>query len=322
MLGSASQVVVYLAVVLAISILIVLKPIGASRRWRATRLRIRLVVGAALFLVLVPTVLPAFPNPPFPWLSPGTTRAAEVLNAPGFINPAVLPNGQVGMVFVNDLGCCGLYEIRFKRYFDEWGLDPSQQLSTASSWYPQLATFQGKVIAGYVDNIGGSPTFGQFRFRVSTDGGTSWGLEFSPFGSEVFSANDWAPLLITSRDGSHLYFFSCCVGGTLPGTPLYRSTTDPALVNWTTAAAAGDSSMAIAQHNNCGGAGFECTRAHNFSFTETATAGQWLYIAMTTGGFTSRATQVGTLGGGWSAQVNMGGGGGNTNGGESNATAF
>lgn len=320
MAAPATQVVLYLALVAALCILIVLKPFGASRRQRAARLRIRLMVGTSLFLVLVPAVLPAFPNPLLPWLVPETARAGEVVNAPEFIDATVLPNGQVGTIFVNDQGCCALYEIRFKRYFVEWGMDPSQQLSTAYSWYPQIATFQGKVIAGYVDNRGDSPTFREFLFRVSTDGGNSWGLEYAPFGSEIFAYNDWAPLLIASRDGSRLYFFSCCVGGTLPGTPQYRYTTDPGLANWTTAAAAGDSSMAIAQHNNCGGGG-ECIRAHNFSFMENA-AGQWVYVAMTTGGFTSRATQVGVLGGSWSAQVNMGGEGGLSSGGESNATTF
>jgi hypothetical protein len=124
------------------------------------------------------------------------------LNAPGYIDVAVLPNGQVGTIFMNDEGCCGLYEIRFKRYFAEWGLDLSQQISTASTRYPQLATFQGKVIAGFVDNRGGSPTFGEFIVRVSADGGTSWGTEYAPFGSETFAPDDWAPLLITSRDGT------------------------------------------------------------------------------------------------------------------------
>ncbi|MDQ2913449.1 MAG: discoidin domain-containing protein [Chloroflexota bacterium] len=279
------------------------------------------MVGAALFLVLVPAILPAFPNPLLTSLSPGIAKAAEVLNAPEFIQPAVLPNGQVGIVFLNDDGCCAQYEIRFKRYFDEWGLDPSQTLSTANSWYPQLATFQGKVIAGYVDNISGSPTFGKFLFRVSTDGGSTWGLEYAPFGTETFNYNDWAPLLITSRDGSRLYFFNCCVGGTLPGTPLYRYTTDPGLASWTAAAAAGDSSMAIAQHNNCGGSGQECYRAHNFSFTENV-AGQWVYVAMSTGASAARATQVGPLGGSWSAQVDMGGQGGIFHGSSSNPTTF
>src|SRR6185503_14356 len=56
----------------------------------------------------------------------------------------------------------------------------------------------------------------------------------------------------------------------------------------------------------------ECMRSRNFDFTETATAGQWLYIARAHTGWTnsSRGTQVGPLGGSWSAQFDHFGGGG------------
>jgi RHS repeat-associated protein len=309
---------VYLALVCAISLGIVFRPIGASRHWRPAKLRVRLLVGFALFLVLLPMATPAFPSAPLPWLFPATAQAAETVNAPQYIAPAILPNGQVGMVFRNDAGA-GVVETRFKRYFVEWGMDPSVQLSTASPSYPQLAAFQGKTIAAYVDDRGGPNQF-QLLFRVSTDNGATWGSEYAPFGAETFDSGNSAPLLVTSRDGSTLYFFHCCVSN----RPQYRSTTDATLVTWTTPATAGDSSMNWVSGNNCGSAGAECYRAHSFEFTETATAGQWMYITKSDSGSgqSGRGTQVGTLGGPWSAQFDHGGSGGVSGGGESRATAF
>ena len=318
MFGAA--VLVYVVLLVAVSIGVVLKPLGASRHWRPAKLRVRVLVGFALFLILLPVVTPAFPNAPMPWLFPGTARAAETVNSPEYIAPAMLPNGQVGMVFKNDAGG-GVAEIRFKRYFVEWGMDPSQQLSTASPSYPQLATFQGKTIAAYVDNRGGPNQF-QLLFRVSTDNGATWGAEYAPFGAETFDSGNGAPLLVASRDGSKLYLFHCCVSS----LPQYRWTTDPALVTWTSPAAAGDASMRLVSNNNCGNAAAECYRAHWFEFTETATAGSWVYITKSDSGFgqSGRGTQVGTLGptGAWSTQVDHGGSGGLSGGGESRATAF
>lgn len=309
---------VYLALVCAISLGIVFRPIGASRHWRPAKLRVRLLVGFALFLVLLPMVTPAFPSVPLKWLFPGTAQAAETVNAPQYIAPAILPNGQVGMVFRNDAGA-GVVETRFKRYFVEWGMDPSVQLSTASPSYPQLVAFQGKTIAAYVDNRGGPNQF-QLLFRVSTDNGATWGSEFAPFGAETFDAGNNAPLLVTSRSGSTLYLFNCCVSN----LPQYRSTTDATLVIWTSPAPAGDGTMRWVSGNNCGNAAAECYRAHTFEFTETATAGQWVYITKSDSGFgqSGRGTQVGALGGAWSTQVDHGGSGGLSGGGESRATAF
>ncbi|HEY6202469.1 MAG TPA: RHS repeat-associated core domain-containing protein [Candidatus Limnocylindria bacterium] len=316
MFGAA--VFVYVFVLAAISIGIVLKPLGASRHWRPAKLRVRVLVGFALFLVLLPIVAPAFPSAPLPWLFPGIAQAAETVNSPQYIAPAIMPNGQVGMVFKNDAGA-GVVEIRFKRYFVEWGMDPSVQLSTATPNYPQLASFQGKTIAAYVDDRGGPNQF-RLLFRVSTDNGATWGSEYAPFGAETFDSGNSAPLLITSRDGSTLYFFHCCVSS----LPQYRSTTDPALVTWTSSAPAGDASIRPVSNNNCGNAAAECYRAHTFEFTETATAGQWVYITKSDSGWgqSGRGTQVGTLGGAWSAQVDHGGSGGLSGGGESRATAF
>ena len=126
--------------------------------------------------------------------------------------------------------------------------------------------------------------------------------------------------IVASRDGTKLYFFHCCVSS----LPQYRYTTDPTLVTWTTPVVAGDASMRPVSGNNCGNAAAECYRAHTFEFTETATAGNWVYIAKSDSGFgqSGRGTQVGTLGGAWSTQVDHGGSGGLSGGGESRATAF
>ncbi|MDP9281379.1 MAG: DUF6531 domain-containing protein, partial [Chloroflexota bacterium] len=262
------------------------------------------MVGFALFLVLLPVVTPAFPSAPLPWLFPGTAQAAETVNSPEYIAPAIMPNGQVGLVFKNDAGG-GVAEIRFKRYFVEWGMDPSLQLSTASSSYPQLTSFQGKVITGYVDNRSGSPTQNQLLFRVSTDNGATWASEYAPFGTATFDTTRWAPLLVTSRDGSTLYAFSAA-GGSIPE---YRYTQDPTLATWTGPFAAGDSSMHAAIGWSCGD-NSECARGHAFEFTETAVPGQWVYISATEVGDEhwgcGRGTQAGTLGGSWSAQVGHG----------------
>ena len=311
-------VLIYFVLLVAISIGVVLRPIGASRRWRPAKLRVRLLVGFALFLIVLPVITPALPDAPLAWLFPGIARA-ETVASPEYVNPTVLPNGQVGMIFRNDAGG-GVVETRFKRYFVEWGMDPSQQLSTAAPAYPQLAAFQGKTIAAYVDSRSGSPTQGQLLARVSTDNGASWAAEYSLFGTETFDGGNSAPLLVASRDGTKLYLFNCCVSS----LPQYRYTTDPALVTWTSPVPAGDASMRVVSGNNCGLAAAECYRAHTFEFTETATAGNWVYIAKSDSGYgqSGRGTQVGTLGGSWSAQVDHGGSGGLSGGGESRATAF
>jgi len=107
--------IVYLALITAICLAVTFKPLGASRRWRPAKLRVRLLVGFAVMLILLPVVAPALPSPALPWLVPGTATAAETVNSPQYIAPAILPNGQVGMVFRNDAGG-GVVETRFKRY--------------------------------------------------------------------------------------------------------------------------------------------------------------------------------------------------------------
>jgi hypothetical protein len=102
-----------------------------------------------------------------------------------------------------------------------WGAaadDTTGSVSAASPSYPQLAAFQGKTIAAYVDNCGGPNQF-QLLFRVSTDNGATWGAEYAPFGTETFDSGNSAPLLVTSRDGRTLYLFHCCV----TSVPQYRS---------------------------------------------------------------------------------------------------
>lgn len=275
-----------------------------------------------MFLTLLPMLVPALPLVPHS-LFAQPAQAAEFLSSPQFVDAAVLPNGQVGLIFVNDQGG-GLHETRFKSYFVESGLNPSQQLSTSSAWYPQLATFQGNVIAAYVDDGTTSPTYQQLRFRISPDNGASWGAEFSPFGTETFDTMQVAPLVVASRDGARLYVFSCCVSS----LPQYRYTTDASLVTWTAAAAAGDASMHIVANDDCTVGGptpnLECVRSHDFQFVETAASGQWLYIARSDSGYTkgARGTQVGTLGGSWSTQVDHGGSGGLNCCSEGQANAF
>jgi RHS repeat-associated protein len=272
---------------------------------------------------LLPAVLPALPLGPLSWLAPQSARAGEVLNSPEFVDAAVLPNGQAGLIFVNDMGG-GLLETRFKAYFTEHGMNASQQLSTSSGWYPQLAIFQGKVVGAYVDNRVGSPTYQELLVRTSSDNGATWATEFTPFGTEIFDATHLSPLLTASRDGTRLYFFSCCVSG----LPQYRYTTDPALGSWTSATNAGDGTMHLVFSSDCSTGGayhiYECERSRNFDFLETATSGQWLYISRADSGYTngSRGTQVGTLGGTWSAQVDHGGSGGLNCCAEGNASAF
>ena len=245
-----------------------------------------------------------------------------MLNSPEF-DAAVLPNGQAGLIFVNDMGG-GLLETRFKAYFTEHGMNPSQQLSTSSAWYPQLATFQGKVVAACVDDRIGSGTYQQLLVRTSSDNGASWGAEFTPFGTETFDATHLSPLLTASRDGTRLYLFNCCA----LSLPQYRYTTDPALGSWTAATTAGDGTMHVVASSDCSTGGpyhiYECERSRNFDFLETATSGQWLYISRADSGYTngSRGTQVGTLGGAWSAQVDHGGSGGLNCCAEGNASAF
>ncbi|TME41841.1 MAG: exo-alpha-sialidase, partial [Chloroflexi bacterium] len=274
-------------------------------------------MGMSLFLVVFPMLTPAFPRLPLPWLAPSVAQAAEIMNSPEYLSVAVLPNGQVGAVFFNDLGG-GFSETRFKRYFVESGLEPSQQLSTAATAYPQLAAFKGSTIAAYVS---GANQF-QLRFRVSADSGATWGAEYAPFGSETFDGNTGnVPLLLASRNGNTLYLFSCCVAGLAQ----YRSTTDATLATWSAASPAGDGTMHLVAGSECGFAGQECYRAHNFEFTELP-SGQWLYIARSGDNDNvkcTRGTQVGTLGGSWSAQFNHGGGCNISGaGGESRATAF
>lgn len=114
-------------------------------------------------------------------------------------------------------------------------------------------------------------------------------------------------MLTTSGDGQTLYFFTA-VGAVIPN---FRSTTDLALVNWTAAAPAGDSSMRTAGGayggNNCGNAGAECYRTHDYQFNGDRDPGRWVYIAKSDSGFgqSGRGTQYGTLGGSWSTQIDL-----------------
>jgi RHS repeat-associated protein len=263
------------------------------------------VISASLPAGLLPAWLPtAAPKP----------ADAETLASPRFVSATVMPNGQVGLIFTNVPGSSS--EIRFVRYTDEHVLAQSIQLSTAEGWYPQLAVLGTTLVAAYADTR--SPNVGKLILRTSTDNGATWSAESNPFGSETFGTTTFAPRLVASRSGTTLYLFSAVNGS----RPTYRYTTD--LSTWTSAVDAGDTSMRAAGANNCGSAGQECYRAHAFGFMETATAGSWVYITKSDSGFgqSGRGTQVGTLGGSWSAQVDHGGSGGLSGGGDSTATTF
>jgi hypothetical protein len=146
------------------------------------------------------------------------------------------------------------------------------------------------------------------ELRVSDDNGMTWGAPQFPFGAEVFDPAGFAPRLVASHDGQTLYVFSGV------GSIVYRATTDPTLAVWSVAVPAGDSTMRAASNNNCGASQPECYRAHAYSFMETATPGRWIYVAKSDAGFgqSGRGTQVGSLGGSWSLQVDHGGSGGIT----------
>ena len=244
---------------------------------------------------------------------------AETVSNPKFVSAAVMPNGQAGLLYANgDNGVNTAAEIRFFAYTTEHAARPSLQLSTAGAAYPQLATFRGRLVAAYVDTR--AVHLGQLTFRASDDSGLNWSPETYPFGAETFEAWQFTPWVVASRDGQTLYVFSATSGA----MPQYRSTVDPTLMSWTSPSAAGDGSMLPAGPNGCGDAG-ECQRAHAFGFMETATPGKWVYVANTvpTGNYAGRGTQVGTLGGSWSAQFDHGGSGNvSAQGAHSGATTF
>jgi RHS repeat-associated protein len=268
-----------------------------------------LLILSVAFAALPPGLTPA-------WLPTSAPRpaAAETLDSPRYVSAAVMPNGEVGLIFLNVTGSGSA--IRFVRYTDEYALASSVQLSTAGPAYPQLAVIGSTLVAAYVDTR--SPNAGKLIFRTSTDSGASWSAESNPFGNETFDSSTLAPRVVASHDGATLYIFTAAGSA----RPYYRSSTN--LTSWSTSAVAGDSSMRVVTGNNCGSAGQECYRAHAFGFMETATAGTWVYISKSDSGWgqSGRGTQVGSLGGSWSTQVDHLGSGGLSGGGESTATTF
>lgn len=282
------------------------------RRLRRARRVVRPAFAWLLILAVASASLPADLLPS--WLPAPRSAAAETLGSPRYVSAAVMPNGQVGLLFLNVSGSSS--EIRFMRYTTEHELASSVQLSTAGPSYAQLAVLGSTVVAAYVDTR--SPNVGKMIFRTSTDSGATWASESNPFGTETFDSTTFAPRVVASHSGTTLYMFTASSGN----RPQYRSTTN--LTTWSSAAAAGDTSMRVANGNNCGNAGDECYRAHAFGFMETATTGTWIYISKSDSGYgqSGRGTQVGTLGGSWSSQVDHGGSGGLSGGGESTATTF
>jgi len=133
--------------------------------------------------------------------------AAETLSNPKFVSAAVMPNGEVGLLYANgDNGVNTSAEIRFSRYTTEHAMPPSTQLSTAGPAYPQLAVFRGRLVAGYVDTRGANA--GKFIVRVSDDSGITWAAETYLFAGETFDTTRRAPRLVASRDQQTLYLFS------------------------------------------------------------------------------------------------------------------
>ncbi|MBI2773367.1 MAG: exo-alpha-sialidase, partial [Chloroflexi bacterium] len=144
--------------------------------------------------------------------SPLVQRAqayGETVASPRYIAAAVMPNGQVRLVFSNS----GT-EVRFARYTRETALDPSVVLGAVSSAYPQLATFRGRLVAAFVDTRPGLS--GRLAFRASDDSGASWSAPLYPFAAETFDPFGFAPRVVASRDSQTLYVFSGS------GVPRYR----------------------------------------------------------------------------------------------------
>lgn len=275
----------------------------------------RLSPAAFVWLLILAVVSASVPAGILPAPLPGARLAdGETLTSPRYISGTVMPDGNVGLIFENQNGSSG--ETRFLRYTGEHALASSVQLSTAAPWYPELAVLGTTLVAAYVDTR--SPNTGKLVIRTSSDSGATWSAESYPFGSETFSYDGWAPRLVASHAGTTLYLFTAADNA----VPSYRSTTD--LATWTTPAAAGNSSMHVVTGNQCGNGGQECYRAHPFEFMETATAGSWVYITKSAAGYgqSGRGTQVGSLGGSWSTQVDHEGSGTLSGGGESTATTF
>ncbi|HEV8656774.1 MAG TPA: glycohydrolase toxin TNT-related protein [Candidatus Limnocylindria bacterium] len=251
--------------------------------------------------------LPRIPSLPLPLPLP-EPAAAEVVSKPKYVAAAVMPNGEVGLLYANGDNGFDSAEIRFFAYKTEHSATPSIQLSTAGPAYPQLATFGSRLVAAYVDTR--AANLGKLVMRASDDSGVTWSPETYPFGSETFQYGEFAPNLAASADGQTLYFFSSVADA----IPQYRYTTDPTLVTWSSPALAGNASMHLTVHNDCSNSGEECYRAHAFFFMETATPGKWLYVARSESDIShsGRGTQVGTLGTDWSLQYDHGGGGGLT----------
>lgn len=285
------------------------------RAWRRLR---HLARPSFIWLLILCFAAGALPTEVLPsWFPLAAPKAAdaETLSSPRYVSAAVMPSGQVGLLFLNVNGSSS--EIRFVRYTDEHTLGSSVQLSTAGPMYPQLAVLGSTVVAAYVDTR--SPNGGKLIFRTSTDSGATWSAESNPFGSETFDTSTLAPRVVASHSGATLYIFTAAASA----RPQYRSSTN--LTSWTSAAAAGDTSMRVVSGNSCGSAGQECYRAHAFGFMETATSGTWVYIAKSDSGWgqSGRGTQVGTLGGSWSTQVDHYGSGSLSGaGGQSTATTF
>jgi hypothetical protein len=117
---------------------------------RGSRRACRFGAHTLVFLIVV-TMFQALPHPlalDFFLPTPAPAKA-ETLSNPKFVSAAVMPNGEVGLLYANgDNGTNTSAEIRFSRYTTEHAMPASIQLSTAGPAYPQLATFRGRLVAG------------------------------------------------------------------------------------------------------------------------------------------------------------------------------
>src|SRR5438132_13466072 len=100
------------------------------------RIRVAQVLVASL---LFSSIAAALPPASLPAIGPSVAAASgETVTSPRYLSAAVMPNGQVGLLFQNNGS-----EIRFKRYLTEQSTASSVSLSSAAPAYPQLATFKG-----------------------------------------------------------------------------------------------------------------------------------------------------------------------------------
>ena len=79
-------VIVSFAVLLGACVIPTAYPFGSAPRWRPKPLRLRVGVSALLAALVFPLIAPALPERLIPWSFRPVAQAAEVLNAPEYID--------------------------------------------------------------------------------------------------------------------------------------------------------------------------------------------------------------------------------------------